>query len=53
LLAAAARKELALAAKLAPDSGRYSYVYVVRLNSAGKRNEALSAPRARELERGR
>jgi hypothetical protein len=28
-------------------------VYVVGLNSAGKRNEALSAPRAGELECGR
>jgi hypothetical protein len=36
-----------------PDGGRYSYLYVVRLNSAGKRNEASSAPRADELERGR
>ena len=36
-----------------PDGGRYSYVHEVGLNSAGKRNEALSAPRAGELERGR
>jgi hypothetical protein len=33
--------------------GGYSYVYVVRLNTAGKRNEALSASRAGELERRR
>ena len=45
---AAALKELAVAAKLAPDSARYGYVYAVGLHSAGKRDEALSVLRAAE-----
>jgi Flp pilus assembly protein TadD len=40
--------ELALAAKLAPDNARYSYVYAVGLHSAGRRREALSVLRATE-----
>jgi predicted CXXCH cytochrome family protein len=44
----AAMKELALAAKLAPDNARYSYVYAVGLHSAGRRGEALSVLRAAE-----
>ena len=43
---AAALKELALAAKLAPDNARYSYVHAVGLYSAGRQNEALAALRA-------
>ena len=45
---AAALKELAAAAKLAPDSARYVYVYAVGLHSAGRRGEALSVLRAAE-----
>jgi len=45
---AAALKELGVAAKLAPDSARYSYVYAVGLHSADKRSEALSVLRAAE-----
>jgi tetratricopeptide (TPR) repeat protein len=41
-------KELAVAAKLALDSARYSYVYAVGLHSAGRRGEALSVLRAAE-----
>jgi len=37
-----------VAAKLAPDSARYGYVYAVGLHSAGKRDEALSVLRAAE-----
>ena len=44
----AAIRELAVAAKLAPDSARYSYVYAVGLHSAGRRGEALSVLRAAE-----
>ena len=39
-------RELALAAKLAPDNARYAYVYAVGLNSAGKRTEVLAVLRA-------
>jgi predicted CXXCH cytochrome family protein len=42
---AAALKELALAAKLAPDNARYSYVYAIGLHSSGRRGEALSVLR--------
>jgi len=45
----AAIKELAMAAKLAPDSARYGYVYAVGLHSAGRRGEALSVLRAAEV----
>ena len=41
-----ALKELATAAKLAPDNARYAYVYAVALNSTGKRNEALALLKA-------
>lgn len=41
-------KELAVAAKLAPDNARYGYVYAVGLHSAGRRSEALSELRAAE-----
>jgi tetratricopeptide (TPR) repeat protein len=44
----AAIKELAVAAKLAPDNARYGFVYAVGLHSAGKRGEALSALRSAE-----
>jgi len=44
----AAIKELAVAAKLAPDNARYSYVYGVGLHSAGRRGEALTVLRAAE-----
>ena len=43
---AAALKELALAAKLAPDNARYAYVYAIGLHSAGKRDAALAVLRA-------
>jgi len=43
---AAALKELAVAAKLAPDNARYGFVYAVGLHSADRRGEALSALRA-------
>jgi len=42
----AALRELAMAAKLAPDSARYAYVYAVGLYSAGRRADALSVLRA-------
>jgi tetratricopeptide (TPR) repeat protein len=42
----AALRELALAAKFAPDNARHAYVYAVGLHSAGKRNEALVVLRA-------
>jgi len=45
---AAALKELGVAAKLAPDNARYSYVYAVGLHSADRRGEALSVLRAAE-----
>jgi len=45
---AAALKELGVAAKLAPDNARYSYVYGVGLHSADRRGEALSVLRAAE-----
>ena len=45
---AAALKELAVAAKLAPDNARYGYVYAVGLHSAGRRGEALAVLRAAE-----
>jgi tetratricopeptide (TPR) repeat protein len=38
----AALRELALAANLAPDNVRYSYVYAIGLHSTGRRSEALS-----------
>jgi Flp pilus assembly protein TadD len=38
----AALSELQRAAKLEPGRARYAYVYAVALNSAGRRNEALS-----------
>jgi tetratricopeptide (TPR) repeat protein len=44
----AALKELAMAAKLAPDNARYGFVYAVGLHSAGRRGEALSVLRAAE-----
>jgi tetratricopeptide (TPR) repeat protein len=44
----AAVKELALAAKLAPDNARYGFVYAVGLHSAGRQGEALSVLRAAE-----
>ncbi|MFO1399077.1 MAG: multiheme c-type cytochrome [Burkholderiales bacterium] len=43
---AAALRELALAAKLAPTEARYGYVYAVALNDAGKPQDALKALRA-------
>jgi len=46
---AAALKELAVAAKLAPDNARYGFVYAVGLHSADRRGEALSALRAAEV----
>jgi tetratricopeptide (TPR) repeat protein/nitrate/TMAO reductase-like tetraheme cytochrome c subunit len=46
---AAALKELAAAAKLAPDNARYSYVYAVALHSAGRQNEALAALRGADI----
>jgi tetratricopeptide (TPR) repeat protein len=42
----AALKELAAAAKLAPDNARYSYVYAVGLHSTGKVSEALAMLRS-------
>ncbi len=45
---AGALKELAVAAKLAPDNARYEYVYAVGLYSAGRRGEALTLLRAAE-----
>jgi predicted CXXCH cytochrome family protein len=42
----AALKELAAAAKLAPDNARYGFVHAVGLHSAGRRDEALSVLRA-------
>jgi tetratricopeptide (TPR) repeat protein len=42
----AALRELSAAAKLAPDSARYGYVYAIALHSTGKRAEALAALRA-------
>jgi len=44
----AAIRELAAAAKLAPDNARYGFVYAVGLHSADRRGEALSALRAAE-----
>jgi tetratricopeptide (TPR) repeat protein len=44
----AAIKELAVAAKLAPDNARYGFVYAVGMHSAGRRGEALSVLRAAE-----
>jgi tetratricopeptide (TPR) repeat protein len=44
----AALKELAMAAKLAPDNARYGFVYAVGLHSANRRGEALSVLRAAE-----
>jgi tetratricopeptide (TPR) repeat protein len=44
----AAVRELAVAAKLAPDNARYGFVYAVGLHSAGRRGEALSVLRAAE-----
>jgi tetratricopeptide (TPR) repeat protein len=38
----AALSELQRAAELEPERARYAYVYAVALNSAGRRNEALS-----------
>jgi predicted Zn-dependent protease len=35
-------KELDQAARLAPDDARYTYVYAVALNSAGRPAEAIS-----------
>jgi predicted CXXCH cytochrome family protein len=43
---AAALKELALAAKLAPDNARYSYVHAVALYSTGRQSEALAVLRS-------
>lgn len=45
----AALNELALAAKLAPDNARYSYVHAVALHSAGKGDEALAILRAADV----
>jgi predicted CXXCH cytochrome family protein len=45
---ATALKELAVAAKLAPDNARYGYVYAIGLHSAGRQGEALSVLRAAE-----
>jgi Flp pilus assembly protein TadD len=42
---AAALRELAQAAKLAPDNARYSYVYAIALYSSGQRGAALTALR--------
>jgi predicted CXXCH cytochrome family protein len=42
----AALKELGAAAKLAPESARYAYVYAIGLYSAGKRDAALAQLRA-------
>jgi Flp pilus assembly protein TadD len=36
-------KELDQAARLAPDDARYTYVYAVALNSAGRPAEAIAA----------
>jgi predicted CXXCH cytochrome family protein len=44
----AAIRELAVAAKLAPDNARFGYVYAVGLHSVGRRGEALSVLRAAE-----
>ena len=46
---AAALEELALAAKLAPDSARYAYVYAVGLHSAGRPSEALAVLRSADV----
>ncbi len=43
---AAAYRELADAARLAPDHARYAYVYAIALNSESKRAEALAVLRA-------
>jgi predicted CXXCH cytochrome family protein len=48
---AAALRELALAAKLAPDSARYSFVYAVGLHSAGRPSEALAVLRSADARR--
>ena len=40
-----AYKELAEAARLAPDNVRYTYVHAIALNAEGKRAEALAALR--------
>ena len=45
---AAALKELAVAAKLAPDNARYGYVHAVGLHSAGRQGEALAVLRTAE-----
>jgi predicted CXXCH cytochrome family protein len=42
----AAIKELAVAAKLAPDNARYGFVYAVGLHSAGRPDKALAVLRA-------
>jgi predicted CXXCH cytochrome family protein len=47
----AALKELATAAKHAPDNARYAYVYAVGLHSAGKRREALAMLKAIDARR--
>jgi len=44
----AALRELAVAAKLAPESARYGFVYAVGLHSASRYGEALSVLRAAE-----
>lgn len=43
---ATALRELAAAAKLAPDNARYSYVYAVGLHSTGRQSEALTVLRS-------
>ncbi len=43
---AAALAELALAARLAPDNARYSYVHAVGLHSTDRRGEALAVLRS-------
>jgi predicted CXXCH cytochrome family protein len=45
----AALTELAAAVKLAPESGRYAYVYAIGLNSAGKRDAALAVLSAADV----
>jgi tetratricopeptide (TPR) repeat protein len=41
--------ELAVAVKLAPETTRYAYVYAIGLNSAGKRDAALTVLSAAEV----
>jgi Flp pilus assembly protein TadD len=49
--ASAALPELMAAANLAPDNGRYAYVFAVALHAAGKRREALTVLQAADARR--